>query len=252
MKNKEKTKFPCLIMALESDVGTGRNLEVYYKNLLDSRNIFPVMVYTTKYAYTHSPEWIKNKIGYDIRPTDHNPEGCDRSYCNLAPEDHQTFEKLVDECIPIIIFLRKLFGEKAIWLVDMPLPALEKYFGRYILQVFHGELFDDASSYFFYKESRESFRRYWLIFPHGRWLRNKITMRVGIDSSDRRLKMIGRVLNDSLYTGELKRDQIIRSYGLDPKRKTVLYAPSYKSTKIWPIGRYEDDIENLKRFCALS
>jgi hypothetical protein len=52
-------------MAFE-DVGSGRTLEVYYKSLLLSPILVPIMVYTNKTSFLNSPKYISNKILFKI------------------------------------------------------------------------------------------------------------------------------------------------------------------------------------------
>lgn len=41
---------------------------------------------------------------------------------------------------------------------------------------------------------------------------------------------------DRFFNGSYSKDELIREFGLDPAKKTVLYAPSYKPTSIFLIG----------------
>jgi len=42
---------------------------------------------------------------------------------------------------------------------------------------------------------------------------------------------------DTLFDGTYNRKMLIKEYNLDPKKKIILYAPSYKPTSIFTIGK---------------
>ncbi len=240
---------PCLITALESDVGMGRSMEVYYQNLQNSKIIFPIMVYTREYSYSHAPDWVKNKVLSPLKEVDHEIADCEREFCQKPKSEHVTSQQWLKECINYIIFLRKLFGERIIWVLDMVVPEIEFYMGKHIVQVFHGELFEYGKGYFT-SHTNSSFQYYSLMLFHGQLSKNKMLAKTGISPSDPRIKIIGRVLNDTLYNGQIKRRDILSEYGLSVQQKTVLYAPSWNSKKIWPIGERREDIGHLQQLCA--
>jgi CDP-glycerol glycerophosphotransferase (TagB/SpsB family) len=60
------------------------------------------------------------------------------------------------------------------------------------------------------------------------------------------------VLNDSLYNSTINKSKILNLFGLNPKRKTIIYAPSWESRKIWPIGAKKDDVNNLVKFLEFA
>jgi len=245
-----RNRQPCLILALESAVGSGRNMEIYYKCLLRTNEIFPIMVYTDTYAYTHAPKWIRHKIVYSIPKTTHNPEDCDDSFCALPLNKHRPRTLWNKDCIKLIVYLRSILGEKAIWVVDSTNHEIEQYMGRYIVQVFHTELFNVFS--YFKKRSAQYFRNYWLILIPSQLLKNLVLKYCKISPQDSRLHVIGRVLDDSLYDGLLRKQKILRTYHLNEKHKTILYAPTWESKKIWAIGRKESDMKNLQRLYAFA
>ena len=231
------------------DVGSGRSMEVYYKNLIDSGKIIPIIAYTNRSSYTRAPAWVKNKILSEITIIDHAEKDCDRTTCHKAY--HRTNSDWFNDCKYYVMLLRKIFGEKVLWVVDMPFPEIEQYMGRYIIQVFHGELFNIGVSYFDRPRS-ESFKNYALIFAHGQLMKDKLIYGCHLDQNDPRIKMIGRVLDDSLYSGKIIRSDVLRSYGLDPKKRTVLFSPSWEAKKLWAIGEKEDDFNNLREFCLYT
>lgn len=245
-----KNKRPCLILALESAVGSGRNMEVYYKCLLRSNNVFPIMVYTDTHAYIRAPRWISHKIVYPIPNTTHNPDDCDDYFCALPPNKHRPLTLWNKDCIKLIIYLRSIFGERAIWVVDSINREIEQFIGRYIVQVFHSELFNVFP--YFNQHSAQYFRYYWLIFVPGKLLKNLVVKYCNISPQDSRLHMIGRVLDDSLHDGSLHKQKILREYHLNENNKTILYAPTWESKKIWAIGRQESDMKNLQRLYTFA
>lgn len=250
LKNNTK-KTPCLIMATESYIGSGRNMEIYYRTLMTSKVIKPIMVYTSYYSYTHAPSWIVNKILTKIKKNDHNVKDCKKFSCLKSRRDHRTQDQWNSEYINYIVLLRKRFGEKTIWLRDSTNEKIEQYMGHYIVQVFHGELFDLLRGYFL-NESAKSYNRFWLLFVQGRLLKNRLVRKLKISTNDKRIIKIGRVINDTLYNGEINRKSVLKSYKLSLQNKTILYAPSWESGKIWPVGNIYNDINNLKKFCRLT
>ncbi|HUC94794.1 MAG TPA: CDP-glycerol glycerophosphotransferase family protein [Candidatus Saccharimonadales bacterium] len=232
-------KIACLLMAFE-DVGSGRTLEVYYKSLLLSPILVPIMVYTNKTSFLNSPKYISNKILFKI-------PGVSKSK-SLA-EVNIKYKVWFNECKRAIKVIKNLLGSNCIWITDNVWPELEKEIGKNIVQVFHGELFDvGLGSYFDYPKNL-SFKKYLLIFVHGKLMRNRVIQRCGLQQHDKRIHMVGRVLNDTLYDGSIKKGNVLKQYGLDGKRNTILYAPSWESKRIWPIGGQKDDVSRMKDFC---
>ncbi len=225
-------------MAFE-DVGSGRTLEVYYKALVASKLLMPVIVYTKKSSYINSPEWITNKLLYEV------PEV---KKSKSMKEVNLRYSKWFSECFRAIDLVQNLFYSKTIWITDNVWPELEKKIGKNIVQVFHGELFDVGFSYFS-PPKNESFKKYSLIFAYGRLIKNRITKRCGLEENDRRIKTIGRVLNDSLYNGSIQKNNVLKEYRLNQKQKTIIYAPSWESKRLWPIGTKQEDNLKMDELC---
>lgn len=242
-------KTPCIFVAFE-DVGSGRSLEVYYQAIRPSSIIQPIMAYTSDFSYMNAPKWIKNKILMSIPPVDHDLGDCKVVGCSRLPNQHRNYQAWNAECTQYIMLLRKKFGEKSLWVLDMTLPELEPTMGRTIIQVFHGELFDIGSSYF-QPPRDQSFHRYSLIFVHGLLLRDRIAKKCGLSINDRRFRLIGRVLNDSLYNkNQFFKEQVLLEYGLNTQNKTVLYAPTWESKRLFAIGKKRRDTSNMRRFLS--
>lgn len=239
-------RIPCLILAFESNIGAGRNMETYYRALKDSKMLFPVIIYTDFYAYTHAPSWIKNKTLYDIPKNTHDAEDCNPQYCTITPKKHRTQHQWNTDCLYYIVRLRQLFGERTLWIIDTTYPELEPYMGRYIIQVSHTELFDLYT--YFDAVSVRNFTRYWLLILPGRLLKNLVLKHCHITKYDKRFRLIGRLLDDEFYNGSLHKTKIMTTYRLNARRKTILYAPTWESKKIWAIGEDSEDLQNLETF----
>ena len=235
-------------MAIESDLGCGRNMDVYYKNLENSDVVLPIMVYSRLSSYQNAPKWIKNKVVYNVPFTTHYLENCYPD-CKLDPDEHITHEKWTSEFIKFIYLIKKIYKNRAMWLLDHPLPILEKAMGPHLIQIFHGELFKIGPASYFNSENMASFYSYDRIFISGKLLFDEVIRHTKINPKDSRIRMTGRVLNDSLYTKELNKKHILKQFKLNPLQKTVVYAPSWESLKIWPIGKRNKDVLNLEKFC---
>lgn len=90
------------------------------------------------------------------------------------------------------------------------------------IQMFHG-----VGGKYGFDAPTESMRQ-WdrLFFVNQRRLRNFIASGA-IDADDRSARLIGMPKVDCLVDGSLRQDHILASLGLDPSRKTVLYAPTW-------------------------
>ncbi len=241
-----------MIMAIESDLGCGRNMDAYYKHLIDSNSILPIMIYTNAQSYNNSPKWIKNKYLFNMPFLTHYLGHCSPEYCTLKPSEHITHSQWQRAFIPYVLFLKNIYGNRAIWLIDMPMPIIETYMRKNIVQVFHSELFEIGPAPYFHADNIPSFSKYARIFVTGSLLKDEVIKRTPLHANDKRIRIIGRVLNDTLYTNTLDKHKILQEYNLDPSRRTIVYAPSWESQKIWGIGKKRDDIRNLERFCSYA
>jgi hypothetical protein len=90
--------------------------------------------------------------------------------------------------------------------------------------MFHGV----AGKYSNIYDSPDHSMREWdrLFFINRRRLRNFIASGA-IDADSPAARLVGYPKLDSLVDGSLKRDQLVASFGLDPEKKTVLYAPTW-------------------------
>jgi hypothetical protein len=236
-------------MAIDSIVGSGRDMDAYYKNLIPSKNILPIMVYSHMSNFRRAPVWIKNKIVFDMPYATHPLELCSPEFCHLDPDHHITHKQWLDKFVSAIRFIKKMYGNHEIWLLDMILPKIEKPMGGNIVQVFHGELFKIGPLSYFKNENLPSLNRYGRILLSSRLLYDEVVRYGKFNSHDNRLRLTGRVLNDTLYSGVLDKNDVMMQYKLNPDKKTLLYAPSWESLKIWPIGKRGDDAANLFKFC---
>lgn len=90
------------------------------------------------------------------------------------------------------------------------------------IQMFHGV----AGKYGF--DAPQESMRQWdrLFFVNERRLRNFIASGA-IDATSAAPRLIGMPKVDCLVDGSLRRDEILRTFNLDPERPTVLYAPTW-------------------------
>jgi hypothetical protein len=90
------------------------------------------------------------------------------------------------------------------------------------IQMFHGV----AGKYGF--DAPTTSMRQWdrLFFVNERRLRNFVNAGA-IDPDSRAAQLIGMPKVDCLVDGSIRRDEVLRGFGLDPARPTVLYAPTW-------------------------
>lgn len=101
----------------------------------------------------------------------------------------------------------------------VPLPR-----GTRRIQMFHGV----AGKYGHVYDSPDGSMRAWdrLFFINRKRMKNFITSGA-IDADSRAARLVGMPKLDCLLDGSLERDPVLASLGLDPSRKTVLYAPTW-------------------------
>lgn len=75
---------------------------------------------------------------------------------------------------------------------------------------------------------------YDLLLLPGEYHRQEFIRRLGFKEDDERLKLVGWPVVDPLIQGSYNRENILKALGLDPNRKTVMYAPTW--------GGYEKDM----------
>jgi hypothetical protein len=73
----------------------------------------------------------------------------------------------------------------------------------------------------------------YLIFVEGKYRKRRIEEFGVGGASD--IFVVGYPKLDPIFQGKLNRDEIIGKWGLDPSKKTVLYAPTYKPTSLGEI-----------------
>lgn len=94
------------------------------------------------------------------------------------------------------------------------------------VQTFHGVAGKYRTVYDSPSESMRSWDR--LFFINERRLRHFIECGA-IDENSQAARLIGMPKLDCLVDGSLKRDELLASMGIDPSRKTVLYAPTWSA-----------------------
>jgi hypothetical protein len=108
--------------------------------------------------------------------------------------------------------------------------------------MFHGV----AGKYSNIYDSPDTSMRAWdrLFFINQRRLRNFITSGA-IDPDSAAARLVGYPKLDCLVNGSLKRDEVLTSLGLNPEKKTVLYAPTWSPYS--SLNRMGEDL--VKRLC---
>jgi len=96
--------------------------------------------------------------------------------------------------------------------------------GAHRVQTFHGV----AGKYRTVYDSPDTSMRSWhrLFFINKRRMQNFIDTGA-IDADSPAIRLVGMPRLDCLVDGSLQRDEILTSLGIDPSRKTVLYAPTW-------------------------
>ena len=94
------------------------------------------------------------------------------------------------------------------------------------VQTFHGVAGKYRTVYDAPSESMRSWDR--LFFINKRRLRHFIESGA-IDEDSRAARLIGMPKLDCLVDGTLKRDELLREMGIDPARRTILYAPTWSA-----------------------
>jgi len=70
----------------------------------------------------------------------------------------------------------------------------------------------------------------YLVFVEGEYRRRRI-LELGVQGSSEIL-VVGYPKLDPIFQGKCRREEVIERWGLDPAKKTVLYAPTYKPTSL--------------------
>jgi len=102
--------------------------------------------------------------------------------------------------------------------------------------------------HFFY----EPVLNYDLILLPGPYHRREFVKRLNLRENDERLKVVGWPRVDDLVNGSYERESIMKAIGLDPKKKTVMYAPTWG----WGFGNntffarwFDSEIEVFEKLC---
>ena len=99
------------------------------------------------------------------------------------------------------------------WRVALPKVPLKVHF-------FHGASFKN------YALSGHA-RRFDRLFMVGEYHRRQMVQRGILEEGDPRMAMVGMPKTDCLVDGSLNREDILARIGVDPTRKTILYAPTW-------------------------
>ncbi|MBC8527357.1 MAG: CDP-glycerol glycerophosphotransferase family protein [Candidatus Cloacimonetes bacterium] len=111
-----------------------------------------------------------------------------------------------------------------------PLKFPEKYGQSLLCNVDHGPGFKTLR----YREFLKQRKTKYIVFLEGQYRVEKFK-KYGLDKIEDIYK-VGLPKLDPFFTGVYNRKSLIKKYKLNPDKKTVLYAPSYKPTSIFLIG----------------
>lgn len=107
-----------------------------------------------------------------------------------------------------------------LWIVDSPNKLNFISNGALRVQTFHSV---PIKKYAFY----EPVLNYDLILLPGQYHKDQFIKRFNLDENDERLKIVGWPRVDDLVNRKYDRKKIMLENGLDPKKKTVMYAPTW-------------------------
>jgi hypothetical protein len=76
----------------------------------------------------------------------------------------------------------------------------------------------------------------YVVFAEGRYRMEKLA-KYGLDKKETCFD-VGLPKLDPFFWGEYRRDDLVKKHALDPAKKVVLYAPTYKPTSIFMVGEH--------------
>jgi CDP-glycerol glycerophosphotransferase (TagB/SpsB family) len=76
----------------------------------------------------------------------------------------------------------------------------------------------------------------YVVFAEGRYRMEKLREH-GLDKTEI-VRDVGLPKLDPFFCGRYSRDEVVRRHALDPEKRIVLYAPTYKPTSIFIVGEY--------------
>lgn len=112
------------------------------------------------------------------------------------------------------------------------------------VQIFHSL---PLKKHFFYSPLLD----YDLILLPGEYHKNELIKRMGLKEDDQRLKIVGWPMHDDFVNETFDREEIMTSLGLDPKRKTLMYAPTWGCGSVYKRLFSRDLGPDLKVFESL-
>jgi len=147
------------------------------------------------------------KIAYNYEKTflDRN-KSFGNQYISVNPgESENAVAKMIDPDLWISETLNKLnyVSKKTFW-----------------VQVFHSL---PIKKHFFYPPLLD----YDLMLIPGEYHKNELVKRLALKDTDERLKVVGWPRVDDFFNGEFDRNQIMNKLGLDTRRRTLMYAPTW-------------------------
>lgn len=111
------------------------------------------------------------------------------------------------------------------------LPQPKKYGNAYLCNVDHGPCFKTLRYRNLLKQSDTQY----VVFAEGKYRLEKL-QEYGLDKYEI-VRDVGLPKLDPFFTGKYSRNEIISRHKLDPQKKIVLYAPTYKPTSIFEVAK---------------
>jgi len=149
---------------------------------------------------------VKNVVHHhEEHVTDHSVKFANK-FISVDPVG--TLEKIVEEINPDI------------WIADTSNNLNFVPNDAYWIQTFHSL---PIKKHFFFKPVLE----YDLLLLPGEYHKGELIKRFDLSPDDERLKVVGWPRVDDLINGIYNRESIIKEVGLDPGKKTVMYAPTW-------------------------
>lgn len=113
------------------------------------------------------------------------------------------------------------------------------------IQIFHAL---PLKKHFFYPPVLD----YDLMLLPGEYHKSELIRRLGLKEDDERLKVVGWPMVDDFFNGVFDRKEIMNSLGLDVRRKTLIYAPTWGCGSLYKTlfaRQFGPDVEVFEKLC---
>jgi CDP-glycerol glycerophosphotransferase (TagB/SpsB family) len=180
-------------------------LEKYWNKLKDKADCWWGVPEERLYSYLKENNMRNVVHHHEEHVTDHSVEFANK-YISVDPVG--TLEKIVEEISPDM------------WIADTSNNLNFVPNEAYWIQTFHSL---PIKKHFFFKPVLE----YDLILLPGEYHKEEFIRRLDLRPNDARLKVVGWPRVDDLINAIYDREAIMKEIGLDPGKKTVMYAPTW-------------------------